>query len=616
MFNMAAMQCARTRKLLAMSVVVCAVSLFATAASADAAPDTIVGDAMPALPDLTPAIPVTSSPGGASFECRLNNGSWNSCTPSSGSYAGSFNDAAANKLEIRAVDGSGTDPTPATTYIWTDDDADPSATASVTPTTTDAGAHPDVSATVNVIGGWNPKDVTINLPPGLNGALTGTPDLCTVAEANAGTCDTNAPGSEIGTLSGTGTSTRDGFVNATGGTLYLTESPDSSSPAGIALELDAPNSLGKIIALGRVRISQTNNSTSNGLVRQQIYIPNIPQKTAAPDNNRFHINSVTIAIDADPDGSPSTYPLLTNPTSCPGSPAQFSGSGTTYETDGTDNASSEVVSNVTVDYPVTNCNALSFNPSISQDFFMPDPIDGSTWDPSAPVVQNVGQALETNDSLAFTRYGIAGAEADVSLPSGHSSIKDIVAHLPTGVGANYPSFGTSGQRCAGSTASTTSIFTAASCPATAKVGTLTIDSPLLATDVVGDILLINKTPLPWLGVNIVGGASGNPPGLSMRLTGTTDISGIAGCSGSGAPWCGDRIKLSFAGVPDIPISNINLDLSGATARSNGVLESLIMTVIDEGDPDCHASDVSRTVFTPHNGGSSATRDVNTTLSPC
>ncbi|MBI2690793.1 MAG: hypothetical protein HYX29_02425, partial [Solirubrobacterales bacterium] len=447
------------------------------------APNTILGDALPALPTLTPTIPVSSDQGSATFECQVNDlpVAWATCDPNTGTYGSglTFNNDATNKVEIRATLSGTPDATPVTTYIWTSNAAAPSATATVTPSTTQAGANPNLTSTVTLAGGWNPKSVTIDVAPGFNAGLTAVSTKCTFnADPNAMACGTSAPGSFLGTLSGTGVSTSAGFLTDATGNLYMTTSPSANSPAGVWLDMASPShpELGRIRATAEARIIQTNNGTSQGLVQQQLIINSVPQRTN--NGSRFHINSVTLNLQGDPPGG--TYPLLTNPTSCPGTPVNFSGIGTTYGTDGLDTSSGPAVPQVLVPYPVTGCASLPFQPQINMEYFGWDPIDGSTADYSAPVVQSVGSALYSNDSLNFTRLGEFGVEAAMTLPSGSKMIKDITSYQPAGVGANLPAFGSAAQKCTGTGVTATAIWPG-TCPASgiAEVGYMTITTPLL-----------------------------------------------------------------------------------------------------------------------------------------
>ena len=587
-------------------------------------PTTTINDPLPAAPTLTPTFSVSSDTPGATFECSINDGPFAACTPSSGTYGSTFNNAATNKVEIRAVNAGTPDSTPATTYIWTDTTA-VSSEATVTPSTTQAGAHPDVASTVTLRGGYNPKSVTINVAPGFNAGLTAVSTKCTFnADPNAMDCGTSAPGSFIGTLSGTGVSTSAGFLTDATGGLYMTTSPNANSPAGVWLDMASPShpELGRIRATAEARIIQTNNGTSQGLIQQQLIVPSIPQRSN--NGSRFHVNTATLNLQGDPAGG--TYPLITNPTSCPATPAAFVGSGTTYGADGLDSSSGPAIPPVTVPYPVTGCGSLPFAPTLVQDFYAWDPIDGSAADPAAPVVQNIGSALFSNDVDNGTRLAEFGTLATSTLAEGSKMIKDIVNYQPASLGANLSAFGSAAQKCTGAGASPTTIWTGA-CPVSgiAEIGYMTIDTPLLEDPLVGRIKAINKTPIPWLGIEIARNATWgatNPIGVTLRLTGVTDLQDPPNCTPTGVPHCTDagHIKITFSGLPDVPLTGAVLDLSGEEARPLGTLSPLLIIGPDQGDPGCIPNDAAQTAFTPQGSVPGGPDDVTitqpTTISDC
>jgi hypothetical protein len=587
-------------------------------------PTTTIADPLPAAPTLTPQFNVSSDNPSATFECSVNDSAFAACDPAAGTYADSFNDAATNKLRVRATVSGVPDATPETTYIWTDT-ADPTADATIVPSTTAAGAHPDIDSTIVLHGGYNPKSVTINMPLGFNGALTATDERCTMDDAYQGLCGVNAPGSLIGTLTGDGVSVRDGYLTGVTGNLYITESPNPDTPAGVALDMESPNGLGFIRAVGEVHITQTPNGDVNGEVRQQIVIPSIPQRTDL--DNRFHANRVELHLQGDPAGG--TYPLLTNPTTCPDTPAQFTGSGTTYGTDGDDGSDGPPVADVAVEYPVSDCASLEFDPQLTQEFFMPDPVDGSTYDANdpAPSLANVGSALTSNRT--GYRKGQAGtlANLDLGAPSQtarRAGVASTVVYMPTSIGANLPAFGDQQvDACPGGAADYTTIFDPSACPASAKIGTIAIDTPLLADPLIGNVYAINKTPIPWIGIDInpLTGPN-NPAGVSMRLTGLTNTTPYPGCSTTGAPWCGNRVQITLSHLPDVPMTHVKLDMSGRTARppapsTGNPLPSLPLITADGGDAGCKPDDQIISEITP--GAielSQLTRTQDTTMSYC
>ncbi|MGH2958283.1 MAG: hypothetical protein ACRDKE_01655 [Solirubrobacterales bacterium] len=574
-------------------------------------PGTFLDTPVAAWPDTSPQIGVSSDQLGLTYECEINeSGLFTPCSPGTGTYDPSTvflvagTDATGtNKIAIRAKTNGVVDPSPIVTYVWIDDRT-PNATATVTPSTTLAGAHPNLTSTVTLDGGYNPKSVKIDVPAGFNGGLTATSQKCEVTDAQIGECATTAPGSFIGTLTGEGVSTRDGYLTGVSGSLYLTTPPDGDTPAGVAVDMLLPNGLGHIWAVGNVKIVQIDNGSIQGETHAVIEMQNIPQRTSDL-GNPFHAVRATLSLQGDPAGG--TYPLLTNPTTCPATPAQFKGAGTTYADPNDDGSEGPPVPDVYIDYPVTGCSTLEFDPQVNQEFFMPSPIDGSTYDPTnpGPSLASVGSALTSN--RPGYRKGQAGSVATLSMgaPSEtarRASIKDTVVYMPTSIGANLPAFGDASDMCPGGAADESSIFDPSVCPAIALVGTIAIDTPLLEDDLIGNVYAINKTPIPWIGIDINPMVTPtNPVGLTLRLTGITDTANYPSCSTTEAPWCGNRVKITLANLPDVPMNGVALDLSGRTARpvreftndggpAGESLPTLPLITADAGDTGCRAND--------------------------
>ena len=174
--------------------------------------------------------------------------------------------------------------------------------------------------------------------------------------------------------------------------------------------------------------------------------------------------------------------------------------------------------------------------------------------------------------------------------------------------------------------SPTTIWTGA-CPVSgiAEIGYMTIDTPLLDDPLVGRIKAIGKTPIPWFGIEIARNATwgaNNPIGVTLRLTGQTDLQDPPSCTPTGIPHCTDagHIKISFSGLPDVPLTNAVLDLSGTQARPLGTFSPLLIIGPDQGDPACIPNDAAVTTFTPQGAVQGGPEDVTitqpTTISDC
>lgn len=426
--------------------------------------------------------------------------------------------------------------------------------------TTRATSHPDARITIdNSASSENIKDLVLSLPDGFWGSLAAVPTKCTEVQAVAGTCP---EGSRVGTVTATA-DIEDGDTTVNGvlsGGVYLTDAfTGNNDPAGISISVLAKVGgvdLGKVIVNGRV--SAVYGATAGGapsgstgaLKGLRTTVVDIPQSVTDTVNNRtvdYKLDEMQIDLISDlKDAGAGGYvpPLLTNPSVC-GTYA-VSASATPY------GGGSSVA--ITDPYIVDQCSSSRFAPTTSMSFsdaVVPaGEIEGFETTVTNPV-QN-GQPFET------------------------SAIKAVTVKLPRSFGANYSSFGVSADMCTGSSASLVSgspYWSPGLCSPTgltgrpqAKVGELTLSTPLLPDPVKGDVYLINKIPLPWLGVNVSDSISGNPKGINFALVGTTDIAAIDSACGSN---CGSQITATFSGLPDAPASQILLDMDQADRNKPG-----------------------------------------------
>jgi hypothetical protein len=156
-----------------------------------------------------------------------------------------------------------------------------------------------------------------------------------------------------------------------------------------------------------------------------------------------------------------------------------------------------------------------------------------------------------------------------------------------------------------STTVTNYVFTysTTNCPAQAKVGTMTINTPLLPTPLVGDVYLVNRSPLPWFGVNF------DRPGIKLTLTGVTSL-----------PTNTDgfqQITVTFDNVPDTPINSVNFALNGPdrTSPTTGTLSGKLLTIARFDDPACQPNSVATSTITS-TSGVVATRTQNLAITGC
>jgi hypothetical protein len=113
---------------------------------------------------------------------------------------------------------------------------------------------------------------------------------------------------------------------------------------------------------------------------------------------------------------------------------------------------------------------------------------------------------------------------------------------------------------------------------------MTITTPLLAAPLVGDVYLINKSPLPWFGVRF------RIPGIALDLVGVTSTPQVDPlCDAATDPngFCQTQIATRFGSLPDTPLTHVKFDLTMPDrAGANGTLSSKLLVAAGPGDATC------------------------------
>jgi hypothetical protein len=528
----------------------------------------------------------------ATAECRVNGGPFTTCTSPWIVPTAGLSSQTEHTYDVRAV---GQLTTPARGHMWIDS-RPYGATATVTPlanslttaaTAANAGAHPDISASISVAGPDDAKDVSVQFPDGLMGSLRSVPvgSRCAVADATAGTCPAS---SEIGTISGTMSFSRGGATTATG-TVYMVDAAGlpSQYAAGTAISMkNIPGGHGDLNVLGNLQLVDAGRAlrlTANDLPRQ------------TSNNDEFHLLSGTVTIKGDTGGA--ANPLITNPHFCgPFNPNRrspggvtanhFWGTATSWE--------GNITPEVSAPYSVVNCAAIPFNPTISSSF--------STV--------AAGESTTMNTS--------------VTLPNDNSPLRAVSMKLPSFIAPDFTAFGPASDQCSagaytggatGSYSQTASAFgtsviayrefTPVNCPPQARIGTATITSPLVPGTLTADVYLSNSSPIPNIGIYVDPTKYGNPQGIKIGVFGTSSTPQVDPLCDPLFDACPTQISVIFTSLPDVPVSSLELTFGGVTGRTNGPNALLIAT---PEDPACeNAGQNLITTFTPWNGSGAQTR---------
>ncbi|MDO8629968.1 MAG: hypothetical protein Q7R41_05695, partial [Phycisphaerales bacterium] len=413
-------------------------------------------------------------------------------------------------------------------------------TLTVTPSTNAAGAHPDLGTTFDFSGTTDVKSLTLTLPNGLRIAPGAVASPCSLANVISGNCDSST---KVGTISAAAT----GAVTASGD-LFLTDPPDSASVAGIAFRMNVSGGAGQVASIGALDL----NLNGPTMQAQHLSFSSLPNVTS--NGSPIHFTQLQLAFTGATGGS--SHPLVTNPSSCPATPQNVSASAVAY-----DNSSAQSVTA----YPVTSCGMLTVSPFFEESFSSP----------------TAGTA--TNANFSF------------SLPAGSSSVKGLVWKLPDALGWNYPAVGEFTDQCPNPGSQT--IFDASVCPPQAKVGTVTLTTPLFNGPVVGSVYLVAHG-WPWLGFELRNSAGLRIAGYMNSTTEQVDPS----CDPAVEAVCKSRYRFTATNgfLSDIPITRFEVQF-GQTGRlgSNGFpLSDKIFAF--EGAP-CTAPGTSQLTMNPWSG---------------
>jgi hypothetical protein len=156
-------------------------------------------------------------------------------------------------------------------------------------------------------------------------------------------------------------------------------------------------------------------------------------------------------------------------------------------------------------YAATGCDKLPFAPKLSA------------------TVGGTGQvAANSHPPLSVT----------ITQADGQAAMSKTVVTLPAGLGVDLKNLGSVCQPAD---------FAKGACPATAKIGTVSANTPLLPVPLTGGVYLI------------AGAKLGALPGIGLDL-------GLLRLSGTVA--FGKRLVTTFDGIPDVPLAKLTLNLNG------------------------------------------------------
>jgi hypothetical protein len=475
-------------------------------------------------------------------------------------------------------------------------------TVTLETSTTRATSHPDARITIdNTASDEDIKTLSMNLPPGFWGSLAAA-TKCTYQNAQADNC---AAASQIGTVMTTAKiDESDGLLR---GKVYLTEacgtaggdpavctSNASNDPAGITIIVPAKVGgvdLGKVIVNARVMAQYQGVTPANGLPAPINGVKTVLACTSAALAKDCIPNSITDShsrtvtfkpekLQIDLISKTTGVPLLTNPTKC--STTQLTTSIGSY--DGSTATPND-------DYTVTGCNTVRFKPSSF-----------------------------TNEGYAPTAGTSTGLHTTINFPSNSGTINRVQVALPRGMKLSTPGLGgdnsvlpvvpAEAHQCPTTSMAVTASYTtfsSALCPSQARIGSATINTPLLPTALKARVYLIAFSPAPRIGIIADPLEAGNPKGITMSFVGLTSTGAIdSTCDSESAFECWSSLFVDFNLLPDAPVTSIDLKLGTEDPGLNrSPVPTNFLQTQTNSSTDCVAKSDFSAAFTSHAGATVA-----------
>lgn len=373
-----------------------------------------------------------------------------------------------------------------------------------TPVTSDdistyqSGAHPNVKFTYTRDDGQEDiRNVKMSLPAGFLGSAAAVP-LCSLTDSAAGNCSSQ---SQIGTVKvWVG---QFGQVLPLTGAVYMTDGVGGDI-AGMSIKVLAKAGdydLGSYISQGRVKIREADHGIDVDFADIPMMFKGVPT----------HMSKMEVDI---PGVAQSTNnPVMFNASSC--SPLTITSTITAWN-----NPATTTTQNLP--YTATGCAARTFSPHLS---FAAH--GGGVGDPPAWTIK-MGSNL------------------------GDSTLEGTVVTLPTAITINVAGIGL---------ACTIEQAQARACLDSARIGTVSIVTPLLTTPVTGTVYMAKTTgggSLPDMLLEI-------PEPINMQIRGVNRFVGASF----------NQVQSTFTGLPDMIFSEMTMNIAGGPnglimLRSNGV----------------------------------------------
>jgi hypothetical protein len=420
----------------------------------------------------------------------------------------------------------------------------PDDTFVVAPFSRQAGAHPDLTFrfAMPLDGANKPlegvKDVDVDLPKGFIGNPTAAAECPSELLADEDNFPNCTPATQVGYAELSLRSVGGGPSTQKVAVFNLTHGLDEparfgfnySGVVGVIKGRVRPGDYG--LSAGSFSISQ---ATGIEAVRITLWgVPADPSHDSVRQSHeltmagpfdgpslRYLSGSGLLKVDAAP------VPFLTSPTSCTADPVSFKLRGDSWEHPGAWDERTLSADADGVPLAFEGCERLGFKPSVAV-----DPLVRAADSPTGLKVAIKVPQSQDPDGLATAHV----RRVKMVFPEGMSVSPSSAA----GLGACSPAqigLGTND---------------APSCPQSSKLGTVRIDTPVLADPLDGDIILASQNDNPFhslvaLYIAVRG------PGFNLKLPGKVDLDPVTG-----------RLTATFENTPQLPFSEMQVDFNGGS----------------------------------------------------
>lgn len=407
-----------------------------------------------------------------------------------------------------------------------------------------AGSHPDFTLAFTLKKDQNGfplesvRDVDVDLPKGMVGNPNGLAECTPSQLSNKGLGGADCPlASQVGVveliawgLGGPGP-LRIGLFN-------MTHGPDVPARFGFNFS----NAIGLVTA--RVRpgdygISSGSLAISSALTIESVRVTlwGVPSDPSHDSMRQDHTLSLGLGDIGTPSGNyvlngpvktdTPRLPFLTAPTTCTDEPVSFTIRGDSWENPGKFDTRTLSADEDGVPFTFENCERVGFSPSVE--------------------VRPLAHAADAPTGLNVDLTVPQPQDAD-GIATAH--VRQVKMTFPVGVSVSPPSAAGLGA-CSPAQIGLGS-NDAPTCPASSKIGKITIDTPLLPDPVVGDVLLATQNDNPFKSlVALYIAAKG--PGFYLKLPGKVDLDPVTG-----------QVTATFDNTPQLPFARMQVDFNGGS----------------------------------------------------